>query len=126
MQVSSSSTDVVIVGGGSAGCVLAARLSEDPQRSVLLIEAGPDHRSDELPDNLSLLSRPIDWPYDWRNVVVSAEGRRLHYGRGRGVGGSSLTNGGVAMRAEPADLDRWLPGWRWNDLLDAFCRIEIY
>lgn len=116
--------DVVIVGAGSAGCVLAARLSEDPTREVVLVEAGPDHRVADLADNLRLLSKAIAWPYDWGDTVVNAQGRRLHYGRGRGVGGSSLTNGGVAMRAERPDIDRWLPGWRFDDLLPAFCRLE--
>ena len=70
------------------------------------------------------LSRPVAWPYDWRDQVTSAEGRLLHYGRGRGVGGSSSTNGGVAMRPEPVDVDRWGDGWRWDDLLPDLSRIE--
>lgn len=116
--------DLVIVGAGSAGCVLAARLSEDPTRRVLLVETGPGHALDERPDELVRLSRPIAWPYDWNDAVLNAEGRSMYYGRGRGLGGSSATNGSVAMRPEPEDFDGWPTGWRWDDLLPALNAIE--
>jgi choline dehydrogenase len=116
--------DTLIVGAGSAGCVLAARLSEDPSRRVLLLEAGPDYRAAELPDELRLLSKAIAWPHDWGDQVESIRGRQLKYARGRGTGGSSSTNGGVAMRAEPPDFDSWPVGWRFTDLLPYFCRLE--
>lgn len=116
--------DTIIVGAGSAGSALAARLTEDPSRSVLLLDAGPDYRAGTLPPELVTLSKPIDWPHDWRNEVTSIRDRRLFYGRGRVVGGSSQTNGGVAIRAEPADLASMPPGWRFDDLLPAFCRSE--
>jgi choline dehydrogenase len=116
--------DTLVIGAGSAGSTLAARLTEDPARRVLLLDAGPDYRAATLPPELVTLSRAIGWPHDWGNEVTSIRGRMLHYGRGRVVGGSSQTNGGVAIRAEPEDFAAMPPGWRFDDLLPAFRRSE--
>ncbi|MCF2532457.1 GMC family oxidoreductase N-terminal domain-containing protein [Yinghuangia soli] len=119
-----ASADVVMVGAGSAGCVLAARLSEDPERTVLLLEAGPDHREVDLPEELRTLSRPVAWPYNWGDRVASTGGRELNYARGRGVGGSSATNGAVALRPEPEDFDAWPRELGWDRMLAYLNRVE--
>jgi choline dehydrogenase len=121
--------DVVIVGAGSAGCVLAARLSEDPNRNVVLLESGPDYPSlAELPPEIRSGLRPV-YTHDWGYRAESAlEGRVLDANRARIVGGCSATNAALAVRGLPADYDRWevlgCAGWSFAEVLPFFCRLE--
>jgi choline dehydrogenase len=123
--------DYIIVGAGSAGCVLAARLTEDPGIRVLLLEAGPKDRSwrIDMPSAVgSLLSSDR---FNW-NYVSDAEpfldGRRLTHPRGRVLGGSSSINGMVYIRGHADDYDGWaasgLSGWGYADVLPYFKRAE--
>ena len=117
--------DVIIVGGGTAGCVLAARLTADPNRQVLLLEAGPDYRADDLPADLAEGRRgPSTEGHDW-GLTGQACGRTLAVPRGRVVGGSSAVNATFALRGSPHDYDAWgLPGWSFADVLPTFVRLE--
>lgn len=125
--------DYVIVGAGSAGCILAARLTEDPGTTVLLLEAGPDWRSKEAgPEVRSLnpglvLDNPAlaDLQYPTLVATRTPGQERSVLWRGRGVGGSSTVNGVLAIRALPGDHDGWgLPGWGWDDVLPLYRRLE--
>lgn len=125
--------DYVIVGAGSAGCVLAERLSRKPSTEVLLVEAGPDHRAEDMLVEMRSLNPShvigtekfddFQWP-KLQASRVNGQPQRLFW-RGRGVGGSSLINGIIAIRPVPDDWDRWgQPGWTHDDVLPALCRIE--
>ena len=121
--------DIVIVGAGSAGCVLAARLSAGGDRSVVLVEAGPDYpNAGDLPPDIADGSGPT-FSHDW-NYLAEPDGTRepVALPRGRLVGGCSATNGAVWVRGWPGDYDGWAaagnPGWTFDELLPFFCAAE--
>ncbi|TDB75472.1 GMC family oxidoreductase [Micromonospora sp. KC723] len=119
--------DYVIVGAGTAGCVLAARLSEDPDVTVCLIEAGPTDDTDNIriPAAGGKLCRTrYDWDYDSHDEP-NLGGRRLYLPRGRVLGGTSAMNGMVHIRGNPVDFDEWRqPGWTYETMLPYFLRSE--
>jgi choline dehydrogenase len=120
-----------VVGAGSAGAVLAARLSENPDRSVLLLEAGGADVSPaiHIPGMVEpvIMSRTLNWHYEGE-PDPSLNGRSLTWAAGRVLGGSSSINGMICGRGLPADYDSWVadgnPGWRWEDMLPAFRALE--
>ena len=123
--------DYIIVGAGSAGCVLANRLSADPQSRVLLLEAGGR-------DNWIWFHIPVGYLYamgnpraDWMfktEEEPGLNGRALNYPRGKVIGGCSAINGMIYMRGQAADYDGWrqlgLTGWSWDDVLPLFLAQE--
>ncbi|MDR7124784.1 GMC family oxidoreductase N-terminal domain-containing protein [Pseudotabrizicola sp. 4114] len=125
------SYDVVIVGAGSSGCVLANRLSADPTRRVLLIEAGgsDNHPWVHIPVGyLFAIGNPrLDWGFR-TEPVPGLNGRSLLYPRGKVLGGCSSINGMIYMRGQAQDYDLWRdlgnPGWGWEDVLPLFRRSE--
>ncbi|HUB76619.1 MAG TPA: GMC family oxidoreductase N-terminal domain-containing protein [Solirubrobacteraceae bacterium] len=119
--------DYVIVGAGSAGCVLAARLSEDPDVRVLLLEAGPPDVNENIHVPLGYLqlgATEVDWDYHSAPEAHCA-GRRITLPRGRVLGGSSSINAMVYIRGNRLDYDDWgVPGWAFEDLLPHFIAAE--
>jgi choline dehydrogenase len=122
------SFDYIIVGAGSAGCVLANRLTEDPRCKVLLLEAGPRDTDRWIHVPLGygkLFARTdINWAYE-SEPEPALNGRRVFTPRGKVLGGSSSINGLVYIRGQPEDFDGWgIPGWRFADLLPYFRKSE--
>jgi choline dehydrogenase len=119
--------DYVIVGAGSAGCVLANRLSEDPDVQVLLLEAGPPDTADfiHIPAAFSALFRSQnDWDLG-TGYEPGLEDRRVYLPRGKTLGGSSSLNAMIYIRGNRVDYDEWAElGWGWDDLLPYFLRAE--
>ena len=133
MRSSQGEFDYVIVGAGSAGCVLANRLSLDPAIQVCLVEAGPKDNSIgiRMP---AALTMPIESDrYNWKfesEPEIALAGRRIGQARGRGLGGSSSINGMVFARGSPRDYDSWreygLDGWNFQDCLPYFRKLEQF
>ncbi len=127
--------DVVIVGGGSAGCTLATRLAEDPARSVLLLEAGPDYPDVEhLPDAIkngwdnstSEVASPFNWSYQGSGSAMQT--KPMEIARGKLIGGSGSVNGQVFLRGLPEDYDGWAEQgndeWSFLKVLPFFRKLE--
>ncbi len=129
--MSEAQVDYIVVGGGSAGCVMAARLSEDGRDNVLLLEAGgsDDHPYIQMPLGfLRAMTKPqFNWNY-WTEPEPHLDGRRMPMPRGRVMGGSGSINGMFAMRGHPADYDQWAQmgarGWSYADCLPYFRKME--
>src|SRR5438046_7150208 len=123
--------DYIVIGAGTAGCIVANRLSADPSKRVLILEAGGD-------DNWIWFHIPVGYLFaignprsDWMfrtEPEAGLNGRSLAYPRGKVIGGSSAINAMISMRGQAADYDHWrqlgLAGWGWDDVRPVFRRIE--
>jgi len=130
--------DYIVVGGGTAGCVMAARLTEDAARSVLLLEAGPDFPDfQHLPDMLkygwgliNLEARAVDSPYNWsfEGTATAEQEKPMPVPRGKVMGGSSAINGQTFIRGAPEDFDTWAnwgnDEWSYIKVLPYFRKME--
>lgn len=123
--------DYVIVGAGSAGCVLANRLGEDPSLRILVLEAGGSERA-LIVDMPAALSIPMNTArFNWgmkTEPEPALDGREVNLPRGKGLGGSSSINGMCWVRGNPMDYELWealgATGWRWSNVLPYFQRLE--
>jgi choline dehydrogenase len=129
MSDSLDSADVVIVGGGSAGAVLAARLTEDTSRTVVLLEAGPAYGLDEIPEAVLGAGHVADPQHDWGYTSRgNHQQQKVPAPRGKVLGGSSSVNASVAIRPRPSDLAKWAShgaeGWSYEEVLPTFRDLE--
>ncbi len=130
--------DHIVVGGGTAGCIVATRLSEDPDRSVLLLEAGPDYPDfEQLPDSLkygwgmlNLEARKAGGPFNWSftGTATPQQPSPMLVPRGKAMGGTSAINGQTFIRGTPEDFDTWAgmgnDGWSYLECLPFFRKLE--
>jgi len=125
----------LIVGGGTAGCVVASRLSEDSDNRVVLVEAGADYAPDLVPEDIAasyagraLYNRSYFWPDMTVRRGNGSADDEIKYEQARVIGGGSSINGQVALRGAPSDYDRWeamgAEGWGWNAVLPYFRKLE--